>query len=313
MSIASVIKKQTSTDIMFALSDDDSSKLLKKTEWEYKKLDIKYTDYSRKRAYELRKFLEAYHVDLLFIDSYDLTEDYISVLKKDIKVACFFCKEDKISPNLLINYNVNYNRYFYQTAYVNDACELLLGTEYIPLRHEFEVLKKQNQTIKLSKILFLTGGSDSCGLAEQLIEKSSRLLNYEITIVVGTYSSYKNTIRPQNVKVVEHTNDIAQLMIKSDIVISAGGTTMYELCALGIPAIIYSLADNQTSEAQYMGDNGYVKYIGSVGENVFWQKLIEAVNLLMKSCSMRQAMVKKMRKLVDGKGCERIVKKLKEI
>lgn len=35
------------------------------------------------------------------------------------------------------------------------------------------------------------------------------------------------------------------LMQKADIAISAGGFTLYELCACGTPTITYCMADNQ--------------------------------------------------------------------
>ena len=39
--------------------------------------------------------------------------------------------------------------------------------------------------------------------------------------------------------------DVKSLIESCDITISAAGSTMYEICACGVPMVTYSLADNQ--------------------------------------------------------------------
>jgi spore coat polysaccharide biosynthesis predicted glycosyltransferase SpsG len=103
-------------------------------------------------------------------------------------------------------------------------------------------------------------------------------------------------------------------MKDNDLVISAGGITMYELCALKIPSIIYTLADNQISESKFMGECGCVEYVGDVrdGEK-FWNSLNSRIYLLIHDSTRRNSMVKKMKSIVDGQGCRRIVEKIVEM
>ena len=42
-----------------------------------------------------------------------------------------------------------------------------------------------------------------------------------------------------------------ELMAWCDVAIAAGGTTTWELCCLGVPAILVDVAENQTAVAQH--------------------------------------------------------------
>ncbi|NLV76359.1 MAG: UDP-2,4-diacetamido-2,4,6-trideoxy-beta-L-altropyranose hydrolase, partial [Tissierellia bacterium] len=48
-----------------------------------------------------------------------------------------------------------------------------------------------------------------------------------------------------NVKFYMNVKNMKNLMINNDLAISAGGNTLYELCACGIPTIAIIIADNQ--------------------------------------------------------------------
>lgn len=309
LSVAKQLVKRDEAECKFAVSDKKSESFFDGTGFECFNLGKDYKDYSENAANEFKQLLIEDHFDIAFLDSYYINKKYISIIGLCVKTACFFCKEEKISVNLLINYNVNYNKKFYFECYKKQNCKLLLGTEYVPLREEFFISKQRKEPLKAEKILFLTGGSDSQELVNDFIENSARLSSCDLTVVVGKYSDYKKseiTKVPNNVKIVAQTNQIVDLMLANDLVISAGGTTMYELCALGIPSIIYSMADNQKSEAEYMGQHGYVVYVGESQESDFWDILVNETIRVVNSQYLRQVMVEKMQKLVEGNGSIKI-------
>ena len=55
---------------------------------------------------------------------------------------------------------------------------------------------------------------------------------------------------------------LSELMLEADIAISAGGTTLFELCAAGVPTITYTIADNQTQGAEWFNENAMMGYAG---------------------------------------------------
>jgi spore coat polysaccharide biosynthesis predicted glycosyltransferase SpsG len=63
---------------------------------------------------------------------------------------------------------------------------------------------------------------------------------------------------PRPTQVMVGVNNIAQLMAESDLCIGAAGSTSWERCCLGLPAIQLVLADNQK------GINAALESAGSV-------------------------------------------------
>ena len=49
---------------------------------------------------------------------------------------------------------------------------------------------------------------------------------------------------------------MAQLMLQADLAIGAGGTTTWERCYLGLPAIVITMAENQAAVNQAVTKHG---------------------------------------------------------
>lgn len=305
ITIARSVSETSDAEIIFAVSDSNSIKLLEKEMYRTIDLDINYTDYSKEASKKLKAILVDEEIDVLLIDSYSLNNDYVLSIKEVAKVACFWRKESKISADLIINYNIDYNKDFYERETVANQIRLL-GAEYVPLRSDFSKVNKNEEKNPPRNILLLTGGSDNLNVLGRFIDHAQEFSDYMVTCVVGKYSKFKETdSTPSNIKVVGQSDHIAQIMMENDIIISAGGTTMYEICSLGIPAIIYSLADNQLSEPAFLNDLGAVIYVGNADNSLFFDKIKKAVVSLSEPKN-RTAMIHKMDHLVDGKGAKRI-------
>lgn len=96
-------------------------------------------------------------------------------------------------------------------------------------------------------------------------------------------------------------------MLCCESAVSAGGTTLFELCASGIPTVCFSFADNQQGFAQEMGIRNIMLYAGDARENRnierrLCRQLIKFVN----DGFMRRQYSDRMMSIVDGHGCERI-------
>ena len=98
----------------------------------------------------------------------------------------------------------------------------------------------------------------------------------------------------------------------ADIVVSAGGTTLYELCACGTPTISYAFADNQLNNVEKFDEDGIIRYAGDAR----YTDIVPAVKKLLTkydSREYRQELSTRMQDVVDGKGAERIVRALIDI
>ncbi|NLP13950.1 MAG: UDP-2,4-diacetamido-2,4,6-trideoxy-beta-L-altropyranose hydrolase [Clostridium sp.] len=316
LSIANELSDNYDAQCIFAVSDESSARFFTMRKKEVINLGLDYKDYSLFAAKAMLKIIETEQVSIEIVDSYHVTYEYLSLLRQAAKTGCFYYGNQVMSVDLLINYNVNYDKSFYEQNYNLKNVELLLGTEYVPLRKEFsnpKLIKKDT----VENILFLTGGSDPYNVVESMVnEIKSRddCKKLKFTFVIGDYSKIKGHQAYEKecdyISYMASTDKIVDIMKTHDIVVSAGGITMYELCALGIPCVIYSMADNQIPEAKYLGENGYLVYGRDVTTDNFCKMLLDSIIMLASSEDACNKISGKMKTLVDGKGCSRIASKI---
>ena len=96
-------------------------------------------------------------------------------------------------------------------------------------------------------------------------------------------------------------------MQQCEVAVSAGGTTLLELCACGIPTVCFAFADNQLEFAEEMAEHNLLIYAGDVREKDDAPHVIcENLVCYTKDAGKRAQSFERMRRLVDGKGAERI-------
>lgn len=193
--------------------------------------------------------------------------------------------------------------------------QLLLGSEYVLLRQEFRPWLSWKRTVPeyASKILITVGGSDPDNLSLRILESLSQLkdANLEVVLVAGGSNPYLRELQsrvdssPTPVRMVTNTLDIPSLMAWADIAISGAGGTAYELCYMGLPALLFVIADNQKSIAESLSN-------ASAAVNAGWARDFDALSFagrlrqLIGSQSARHALSTRARELVDGLGADRV-------
>lgn len=260
---------------------------------------------------------------ILFVDSYFVTESYFSSLKPFAKVAYMDDLRAFDYPvDLVINYDVipPAREQEYKLSYTK-ADTSLLGAKYTPLRSQF-----QNQEVSLrgqiKNILITTGGSDPYDFTPALSDYLLSLeLNMEIHVVIGRLFNNLETLEElseqySSLHLHYNVSDMAALMKQCDYAVSAAGTTLYELCALGIPAISISMADNQIPMAETFADVDAVPYAGDLRThtepemNAILQRISDHLISLCEDSSKRHMQHQKMRQLVNGNGAIKIAEVL---
>ncbi len=132
-----------------------------------------------------------------------------------------------------------------------------------------------------------------------------------ITAICGRFNpGYEKLCRKYNdekIHILSSVDDIWNYMADSDLCISAAGSTLYELCACGIPTISYILADNQVENAACLNKDGIIYSIGDIRNDIDYSGL----SILLEKCaaySFRKDIRSKMKKNVDVNGAESIIK-----
>lgn len=282
---------------------------------------------------------------ILFLDSYYVTEKYLNAVRKLAKTVYI---DDLMLFNypvdLLINYDVisTCNIPSYQSAYTN-AGEKLLGASYAPLREQFQN-KEMPLRNPVRNVLITTGGSDPfhfCLSFLSFIKKIASLPNSDSAripddiifhILVGSFNMDKDTLfsfaqASPFIRLYENVTDMASLMENCDLAVSAAGTTLYELCALGVPTISYTMADNQITAAEAFDKSGIIPYSGDI--RVSMTNVLENIMLFLTQMSNsgnfdlattttvsyqeRKIAHDTMRSFIDGTGSAKIAKAILDL
>ena len=199
-------------------------------------------------------------------------------------------------------------------ALVPQTCHLLIGAQYALLRPEFakwrEYSLQRRSTPELKKILISMGGIDQENVTGQVLEllKDCDLpKEIIITVIIGATApniekvmNTAGTMRNKTEVKVNVTN-MAELMSNADLAIGAVGTTTWERCALGLPAIMITLADNQVFASAKLAKVNIGWILSSPNQvNKVLCDLIAGSKAVLSKISKASIAI------TDGKGVERV-------
>ncbi len=267
------------------------------------------------------KCIKDNNIKKLIVDSYEVTKLYLSNLKKHTKVIYIddLYKFD-YPVDMLINYalNIDENRY----KYLNKEVLLLLGSGYTPLREEFQDSKIEIKDI-VSNVLITTGGSDNLRIIEKIVKE---IINKEIYsemkfhIIVGAFFYNLEELKTlakknKNIVLYQHVTNMAEIMKVCDVAISAGGTTLAELSACGLPTICFAVADNQLDGMQMYANREIMITVGDIRKNIDQSinHILELLVKLMKNKELREKLYEKEKECIDGNGARRIAEKVVDL
>ena len=317
LSIADAFQR-VNEDSLFVVADNSMKQIIEDRGYQACVLD---TDYKNMQD-DLEKtisIIKRVKAKALIVDSYYVTYDYLSNLKEQVKLVYIDDVASFAYPvDVLINYNIYADKMNYTSIYKaqnTDVPKLVLGTKYVPLRNEFsdaEPIKIQKQ---VGNVLISTGGSDPIHLAVDLI-RAIKSMQFKDGItyhfVVGAMNQDREELERlsfgmDNVQLHYNVKDMKSLMCSCDIAVSAAGSTLYEICACGVPLITYVLAENQINGAKTFEEKGLAINCGDIRNITNASEVIcDAVQQLAKNYDKRRIIYNTMIEALDGKGAARI-------
>lgn len=264
---------------------------------------------------ELKKEIKNIEADCILTDSYDVDEEYFDIIKAKFLVSgCIYDRDCKNISKFNVDFFVNPDLYATKEDYItNDNTKKLIGSKYIILRKEFlEFGNNQFKVAPIVKNIMVTlGGSNSYSYINKILENIINLEQYNFFIILGIGISnyHKESLikvygKYKNINIFYNVNDIWNIMLKCDLAISACGTTLYELMYLGIPTIGIVTAENQIVMGEYLTNNNII--------SVCKVNCIEE-SILELNFSKRREMNNIYKKIVDGKGIDRITQTIESL
>ena len=267
----------------------------------------------------------------ILVDSYYVTDRYLTALgEMGYTVLMDDMGIHRYPVDCVVNYNAQADLQIYESLYRGSSTRLLIGSRYTPLRKQFRradaaslngtaSAASVNVTggtaaaeLTVREVLITTGGGDSGNLAGRILKRIYRD-DILFHVVTGCFRpDFRNLQELEKeygqIRLHYDVKDMAGLMRRCQIAVTAGGSTIYELAALGVPFICFSYTENQEALVKYMGEG---QIAGSAGA---WHKepdrtldRIESLfaELVSQPERRQQSRIREMQ-MVDGEGAGRL-------
>lgn len=346
MAIAEMCRKK-GEEVCFFLAEEKESKRLYDKNFP---VCILHTDWENmdKELPVLTDTLQKQKISTLVVDSYQATSSYLEKLNECVPVLYLDdMGKEFYSVSAVLHYGIGTDTKEYRERYETQGIRVLAGTKYIPLREEFlKEYPPEERELRISsgthsawagsqkrqcmgkemrnnRILVTTGGTDPFRIAERFLEacfscaetEGAFLRKCEYDVIIGALNFQTETLEDmaeKNPHIHLHRNvsNMSDYMRNCKMAVSAGGTTLYELCACGIPAVCFSFADNQEPGTVLFGESGLMDYAGDARRTEVAQELVKALIRLEQDDVLYAWRQKKMMETVDGRGTVRIAEVL---
>lgn len=246
--------------------------------------------------------------------------DYV-IIDSYLASAGVYEKIYTLNPNLIViddNNRIEYpscilinpNIYGKQMVYP-DAYRVWAGEKYILLRQPFWDVQPKTFG-PLQSVLITLGGGDFQSLKNEILRfLAGEYPDLKKTVIDCGREGLSNENKDGDANTIflrdVDANKMRDVMVASDVAISAGGQTLAELARTGVPAVAFTLAGNQRRNVEAWSTLGFVQKAD--------EKDIDGAKILMRTFIGRGAQDRndiavKVMKMVDGQGARRIVANL---
>lgn len=324
LTIAEEMKRQGMKPV-FVTACEEGVSVIEKRGFTAKLLTTDYRDMMSELP-QLSAFLAKDRIKkhVILVDSYQVSEAYYRELRKLDAIACLEDMGHSYPVELLINYNIYAPNLItkYEADKRNRAQKLLLGVSYLPLRKEFTEDNSYIVKEKITDVMITTGGGDALFASRAftdafLTEKEMQKENIRYHIISGPFNSHAKEVKElyrnkKQVIVHENVTSMKEIMRQCDVIVTAAGSTIYEVSALGIPMIVFFFAENQRQGAEEIEKKTGVINCGDFSEEPqrTTDKAVEALLRCVREKEYRERLSLEERGLIDGQGAARIAEAL---
>jgi UDP-2,4-diacetamido-2,4,6-trideoxy-beta-L-altropyranose hydrolase len=276
---------------------------------------------SAQDATQLAEIAKERAADWVVVDGYRFDSDYQRALKgRRLKVLSVDDTGDagRYFADIILNQNPYAGEAMYRDREL--YTRLLLGPRFAMLRREFARWQewKREQSPVGNKVLVTMGGSDPENVTAKIVRALHLMkVPFAAKVIVGSSNPHGKALEnaismsPARIELIHNPSNMAELMAWADIALAAGGSTCWEICSMGLPAILVSCAPNQGSVARELNRRGCAIYLGGMDEVPEAQIAAELESLLL-SPETRSSLSRQARQLVDGWGAGRVISKILE-
>jgi len=255
------------------------------------------------------------HWDWLVIDHYGIDERWEKRQRNNAeKIMVIDDLANRTHDcDVLLDQNYYEDMEFRYQGKIPELCRSLIGPEYALIRTEFSEQRKKlsHRDGVVKKILVFFGGIDVVNMTEKVIDAIIELniQNIIISIVIGEKNPHKEKLslkcsQLNNIVLHIQVSNMAEMMADADLCVGGGGSTTWERCCLGLPALAWSIADNQKKLLKDSAKAGLV-YAPDC-ENPTVKQISNHLSALLQNSMMCMHMSATGLEMIDAKGSARV-------
>ncbi|MHC5060103.1 MAG: UDP-2,4-diacetamido-2,4,6-trideoxy-beta-L-altropyranose hydrolase [Planctomycetota bacterium] len=244
--------------------------------------------------------------DVVFVDSYYADYSLYRKISNEVKIAVYLDDNMRLEypKGFVLNGAISAEELPYPEK---EGVTYLLGSQYTPLRKEFWNVSEKQICNSLKTVMVTFGGADIQNLTPKVLEMLINTYPELLTkVIIGT--CFQNTeeiekIKGNNIELIYSPNaaKMKEIMFESDIAISAGGQTLYELARIGVPTIAITVAENQLRNVQSWLKEGFIEQAGWWADEDLMEKIKQSIEILQ-DYTIRMNKKKAGNKVIDGSG-----------
>lgn len=301
LSLAHMLKQEEGARVSFVCSREIPDQLKQKIIDSGCSIRYLSSDLNMNQDRDAEQFLEAINkvrVDWIIVDHYCLDirwESRVRPYTNGLIVIddlanrvhdCDIILDQNLYPNLE-------NRY---RQLIPEHCTQFLGPTYSLIRQEFYEYKNRLRVReRCNSILVNFGGSDPTNEISKVLtaiegnlDEFNKMIKFYI--VAGSANQRQEEIQERckgltNVIFYPHYEQMAELLSEVDLVIGAGGISLWERCFLGVPSMIIAIAHNQIDVVREAEERDLIWNIG-YSSNVTPYKIAEILKQILSNPSI---------------------------
>ena len=171
---------------------------------------------------------------------------------------------------------------------------------------------------EVGHILIACGGTDPSNLTGKAI-RALEIIDFKkvINVVLGpgnlNYSELKRTIENTHLKIhlLQNVDNMADLMLNSDLAITSAGRTVTELMTARVPTIAMCQNTREIRHNHASSNYGIVNL--GMGQHISADVLADHINLYLNDGSLRMDMCERMSNAVKNRSNQKIIEKIMNV
>jgi spore coat polysaccharide biosynthesis protein SpsF len=205
------------------------------------------------------------------------------------------------------------------TRWQSGRGRLVHGAPWVVIHPRVLATPKARQPARPARVAVTTGGSDPENVASQALDWLDLVEgDFKVDLMVGVANRQREPLKARatssrhETRVLERPNDFAAELAGATVAVATFGITAYELAYLGVPAVLVSHGDENVPASARFETWGTAVDLG-LAKSVEPARAAGQITQLLGDAGRRKQMRDAGRKLVDGKGADRIVELLQSI